>query len=170
MKLQIVAIMSIFLMPLFVHAEVSLQPCNEKDIKGMYNLIIYSNSFINDPETFIVLDRADDGMKILPYAPAFKYSVKENLDEKEALKIAGEILKDSSIVSFVKCSTIRDKENIYGYELKPVYFPWIFGILEPLETVYKKQGSTITIFIRLHPQVERQIYFDGDSGRDGNGN
>ncbi|GEM_PF-334362 len=161
-------IILILLIPQWLYAEVSLQKCNEQDIKGVYNLIIYSNSFINDPETFIILDRADDELKILPYAPSFKYSVKENLNENESLKIAKEILKDSSIVSFIKCSAIKEGENIYGYELKPIYFPWIFGILEPLETVYKKQGNTITIFIRLHPQVERQIYFNGDSGRDDN--
>lgn len=170
MRLKLFTILLILLLPLIIHAEISVNNCNEKDIKGVYNLIVYSNSFIKDPETFIILDKADDEIKIVPYAPTFKYSVKENLDEKEALKIANEILKDSAFVSFIKCSVIKEKENIYGYELKPVYFPWIFGILEPLETVYKKQGSTITIFIRLHPQVERQIYFNGDSGRDGNGN
>lgn len=170
MKLKIFLILLIFLMPFIAHAEVKLQPCNEQDIKGVFNLIIYSNSFINDPETFILLERVDDGIKVVPYAPAFKYSVKENLDEKEALKIAKEILQDSAFVSFIKCSVIRDKDNIYGYELKPIYFPWIFGILEPLETAYRKKDNTITIFIRLHPQVERQIYFNGDSGRNGNGN
>ena len=63
-----------------------IEHCNEQDIKGTYDLIIYSNTFDYDPETFIVLDRVDDNIKIIPYAPEFKYRVFKNVNEKEALK------------------------------------------------------------------------------------
>lgn len=61
---------------------------------------------------------------------------------------------------------IDEGENILGYELKPLYFPWIFGILEPVETVYKKEGNSIIIFIRLNPMVERQLNSGGDSNKE----
>ncbi|MGB9821909.1 hypothetical protein [Thermodesulfovibrio sp.] len=165
MKLLNVLIVLALLFPFNLHAEVLLNQCNESDIKGSFNLIIYSNSFINDPETFIILDRGDQ-IKIIPYAPNFKYRVIENLNEKEALKITNEILKDNSFVSFIKCSEISFKGKNVGYELKPIYFPWVFGLLEPVETVYKKEGDSILIFIRLNPNVERQLYFGGDTERD----
>jgi len=39
--------------------------------------------------------------------------------------------------------------------------------MEPLDTVYKKENNTITVFIKLNPIVERQIYFqNGDSAGD----
>ncbi len=167
MKLtKILIFLTLVVLPLTLQAEVSVEQCDEIDIKGTFNLIIYSNSFINDPETFIFLDRVDDKIKILPYAPAFKYRAIENLNEKEAMKIVNEILRDSSFISSIKCSTLYDKENIIGYELKPLYFPWIFGILEPVETVYKKEEGFILIYIRLNPMVERQLNFEGDSNKE----
>lgn len=166
MKLFKIFVLLIFIiLPLNLHGEVLLNQCNEGDIKGTFNLIIYSHSFINDPETFIILDKVDDQVKILPYAPDFKYRIIENLKEKEALKIAHEILKSSS-VSTIKSSGIYDRGSILGYELKPIYFPWVFGILEPVETVYKKEDHSVVIFIRLNPIVERQLYFGGDSDKD----
>ncbi|MGB9891487.1 MULTISPECIES: hypothetical protein [Thermodesulfovibrio] len=167
MKLtKILIFLTLLIMPINLQAEVSLKQCNEADIKGVFNLIIYSNSFINDPETFIILDKVDDKIKIVPYAPAFKYRIIENLNEKEALKIVNEILRNPSFVSSIKCSVIDEGENILGYELKPLYFPWIFGILEPVETVYKKEGNSIIIFIRLNPMVERQLNSGGDSNKE----
>lgn len=165
MKLvRIYTFLILFLLPLNLQAELNLNPCSDSDIKGNFNLIIYSNSFINDPETFIILEKI--GSKIMPYAPGFKYRTIENLTEKEALRIANEILKDPSFVSSIKCSAIYDEGNIRGYELKPIYFPWIFGIMEPVETVYKKQGDAIVIFIKLDPRVERQLYFGENSDED----
>ncbi|WP_353684487.1 hypothetical protein V4D30_01465 [Thermodesulfovibrio sp. 3907-1M] len=166
MKLiRILIFIGLLILPLNLHGEVLLNQCNVADIKGSFNLIIYSNSFINDPETFLVLDKVDDMVKIVPYASEFKYRTMENLTEKEALKIAEEILK-SAYVSSIKCSAISVGGNLAGYELKPIYFPWVFGILEPVETVYKKEGDSIFIFIRLNPYVERQLYFGGDSDKE----
>lgn len=166
MKLiKILIFLGLLILPLNLNAEVLLNQCNAGDIKGVFNLIIYSNSFINDPETFIILDKVDDKIKIVPYASEFKYRTMENLNEKEALKIADEILKNPS-VSFIKCSAISVEGKLAGYELKPIYFPWVFGLLEPVETVYKKEDNSVLIFIRLNPIVERQLYFGGDSDKD----
>ncbi|HHW21190.1 MAG TPA: hypothetical protein PKZ17_04835 [Thermodesulfovibrio thiophilus] len=161
----ITAVLVVLILPLTLHS-LTLEQCNDQNIKGNFDLIIYANAFINDPETFIVLDKVDDKVIISPYAPEFKYRIFKNLNDKEALKIVNEILKNPSFVSTIKCSTIKDEENAFGYELKPVYFPWVFGILEPVETVYKKKDSIITIFTNLNPRVEKQLYGGGGSDHD----
>jgi len=38
------------------------------------------------------------------------------------LKIVNEILKNPSFVSTIKCSTIKDEENAFGYELNQYIF------------------------------------------------
>ena len=123
MKLIKIFILIIVLLLPFNLQALTLQYCNEQNIKGVFDVIVYSNSFINDPETFIILDVTDDNIKILPYAPSFQFNVHEKLDEKQALKIVHEILRDSANVSSIKCIQIKDGENIVGYELKPIYFP-----------------------------------------------
>ncbi len=129
---------------------INLLQCDEKNIKGCFNLILYFNI---EPEKFIVLDKVDDEIKIIPYSPSFNYKVIENLYDREALKIAEEFL-NSSNVNYIKISAIKDDIRTYGYELKPIYFPWIYGIVEPIETCYSKTNNIIQIFIKSRICIE----------------
>ncbi|GAB6183839.1 hypothetical protein [Thermodesulfovibrio hydrogeniphilus] len=166
MKVLKTSLFLILLFPTFIFAQVLAEECNLNQISGKFNLIIYSNSFINDPETFIVLDVSDDKISFKPYAPDFKYSVQPNLNDKEALKIVKDILTSANI-STLKCTVLRDSsKNIVGYEIKPLYFLWVWGVLKPVDTRYKEEGDIITIFIRLDPRVERQLNSGGDSFRE----
>lgn len=145
------------LMPICVYSEISLLDIDETKLKGKFNLIIYGNSFINDPETFIILDNQVDNITISPYASSFKYKILQNIDEKKSLQLIKDIFSSSS-VSFIRYKEIKDANRILGFEIKPVYYPWIFGISEPIETTYKKNDDRIDVFIRLNPRVEKQIY------------
>lgn len=156
----------IILIPIHVYGEISLFPVEENVINGKFNLIIYSNSYINDPETFIILDKTDDNIDFSLYAPSFKFKVIPNLKETEALKIAHEIMYNPSFIISFKYTEIKSSGITAGFEIKPVYFPWIFGTLEPVETVYKKENNSIKVFIRLNPRVERQINDSGSSDKD----
>jgi len=65
----------------------------------------------------------------------------------------------------MKCSIIKDEDNIIGYELKSIYFPWVYGVLEPVQTVYKKKDNTVEIFVTLNPRVQKQIDANGLPGQ-----
>jgi len=166
--MRFIGIITVFLvaliLPLNLYA-ITLEKCNEQDIKGIYNFIIYSNTYDHDLETFIVLDRVEDNIDIIPYAPEFKYMIIKNVNEKSALQTANEILKNSLSVSAMKCSIIKDEDNIIGYELKSIYFPWVYGVLEPVQTVYKKKDNTVEIFVTLNPRVQKQIDANGLPGQ-----
>lgn len=164
--IKISFIFILLLLPVLSFSEVTLHETEYTKIKGQFNLIVYSNSFYNDPETFIILDRADDKIEILPYAPSFKYKIFPNLNEKEALKVIGDVFNSPSLISFLNYLEIRDSGQSLGFDIKPVYFPWIFGITEPLETSYRKEGNTLNVYIRLNPRVERQINNGGNFDRD----
>ncbi|HQA03316.1 MAG TPA: hypothetical protein PKZ17_01115 [Thermodesulfovibrio thiophilus] len=160
MSKLIFILVSLVFIPLNLFAA-TVENCGITDGEDSYNVIIYSNSFINDPETFIVLDKVNDNVTISPYAPSFNYRTIENVNGKEGLKIANEVLLDKAFVNFLRCSPIREEGTIFGYEIKPIYHPWVFrGIMEPLQTVYRKEGNTISIYIHLHPRVRRQVYDD----------
>lgn len=166
MRYMKILIYLIILIPIHVYGEISLFPVEENMINGKFNVIIYSNSYINDPETFIIFDKTDDNIDFSLYAPSFKFKVIPNLKDTEALKISREILYNSSSISSFKYTEIKISGITAGFEIKPVYFPWIFGILEPVETVYKKKNNSIEVFIRLNPRVERQINNGGNSDKD----
>lgn len=166
MKYVKTLILIFLLIPLYAQADLTLTQVNESQIKGTFDLIIYSNSFINDPETFIILDRVDDNTIIKPYAPDFRFRLIRNLSEVEALKVVREILNSPSHISSLKFREIRDSDKVLGFEIKPQFFPWIFGIIEPVETSYRKRGNQIDVFIRLNPRVERQLNSGDNTDRD----
>lgn len=166
MRHLIIFIFLFILIPAHVAAEISLYSVEENKINGRFNLIIYSNDFINDPETFIILDKIGDDTEFSIYAPYFKFKIIPNLNETEALRIAREILYNPSFISSLKYSEIKESGLTKGFEIKPIYLPWIFGILEPVETLYKKKNNLIEVFIRLNPRVERQINNGSGSDKD----
>lgn len=147
----------LILLPAFAHSEVKTFEVSEDSIKGVFDVVVFSNAFINDPETLILLDRVDDGSTIRPYAPDFKFTVYQNLSESEALKIVRQLLNSQSSISGYRIIEIRHFEKSLGFEIRPLYWPWIFGVSETLETLYRKRGNTVEVFIRLKSQVERQL-------------
>lgn len=155
----------ILLTPIGVYSEISLSDIDETKLKGNFNVIIYGNSFINDPETFIILDNQEDTITISPYSSSFKYKILQSINKEKSLQIIKDIFS-SSAVSFIRYREIKEADRTLGFEIKPVYYPWIFGISEPLETTYKKNGNKIDVFIRLNPRVEKQIYNGGNTDRD----
>lgn len=166
MKYVKTLILIFLLIPLHAEADLTLTPVNESHIRGTFDIIIYSNSFINDPETFVILDKSDDSINIKPYAPDFKFRVIKNLSETEALRLIREILNSPSNISSINFKEIKDSDKIFGFEIKPQFFPWIFGIIEPVETSYRKRGNQIDVFIRLNPRVERQLNSGDNTDRD----
>lgn len=155
----------IFFIPLSGYSQIFLNDIEETAIKGNFNLIIYGNAFINDPETFVILDRIEEKTLILPYSSSYKYRIYENINEKEVMQIIKDIFHNPSI-SFIKYREIKNADSSLGFEIKPVYYPWIFGISEPLETTYKKDLDKVYIFIRLNPRVEKQLYNGGNIDRE----
>lgn len=158
-------IILLFLIPQSVYSQINLIEVDQESIKGKFDMILYGNGFINDPETFVILDNLADDIKILPYSSTHKYKIFHNVTEDEALKIIKDIMINSS-VSFLRFRAIKDSQNIAGFEIKPVYFPWIFGISEAIETLYKRNDKLIHVFIRLNPRVEKQIYNGGNTDRE----
>ncbi len=155
----------ILFIPLSGYSQILLNEVEETAIKGDFNLIIYGNAFTNDPETFIILDRTEEKTLILPYSSSHKYRIYEKISEGEVMQIIKDIFNNPSI-SFIKYREIKDSDLSLGFEIKPVYYPWIFGISEPLETTYKKELDKIYIFIRLNPRVEKQLYNGNNVDRD----
>ena len=51
--------------------------------------------------------------------------------------------------------------NIIGYEVRPFYQPFPYGIDDVLETAYWLKGDKVIITIRLLPSVEKMLHGDG---------
>jgi hypothetical protein len=132
------------------------------EVTGTYTLILYGGRYINDLETVAFLDKEGDQYEFEPYAPEFDYKVKKGLPAEEALREAKKFVSFHNAFWRSQLSRILDeKGNVIGYELRPLYYPFVYGRDDLLEIYYRIKDSKVIIEIRLVPDIFK-IPFLGD--------
>jgi len=130
----------------------------EDDVKGVFTLILYGARDINDIETLAILDLEGDQYTLEPYAPDFDYKVKKGLSEKTALKEAYEFISyHNSFLRPQVSKIINSKGNTIGYEVMPLYLPFVFGRSDVLEVDYWLRDGKVKVTIRIIPSIERAL-------------
>src|SRR4030042_1308646 len=139
------------------------------EVTGTYTLILYGGRHINDVETAAFLDKDGDQYEFEPYAPEFDYRIKTGVPAEEALKEAKKFISFHNAFWRSQLSRILDeKGNVIGYELRPLYRPFVYGREDLLEIYYRIKGSKVIIEIRLTPNIF-QMQFLGDLPGDAGG-
>jgi hypothetical protein len=130
----------------------------EGAVKGVFTLILYGARDINDIETLVLLDIEGDQYTLEPYAPAFDYKIKKGLSEKAALKEAYKFIGYHNAFLRPQLSKIiDDKGNAIGYEVRPLYLPFVFGRSDVLEVDYSLKGDKVRVTIKIIPSIERAL-------------
>jgi len=145
------------------------------DVSGTFTLILYGANYLDDLETIAILDYEGDDYHFEPYAPAFNYKVRKEVQAQEALKEAEKFVSFHSSFWKSQMSKILNKEGVpIGYEVRPLYRPFIYGISDVLDVYYFLKGNgKVKTIIRLDNSVENTgISGDGPScsGGAGGGN
>ena len=134
------------------------QGAQDSEVTGRYRVIFYGCNFLNDLETIAFLDKEEDKFIFDPYAPEFNYREKAGLDGPTALAAAEHFLNCNGSYSRTQLREVIGPDNdIVGYELRPLYFPFTYGVDDVLETNYVIRGDKVVIYIRLDPSVERRL-------------
>ncbi|GAB4421937.1 MAG: hypothetical protein OHK0032_17600 [Thermodesulfovibrionales bacterium] len=142
------------------------EAANAADVTGTFTLILYGSRHSNDIETVAILDTEGDLYTFEPYAPEFDYRVKNGIPAKEAMVEAERFVSwHSSFYRSQLSSVMDDKGNTIGYELRPLYDPLTFGVSDVMDVDYTLRDNRVRVFIRLKPEVERQLR-DGDGLKD----
>jgi hypothetical protein len=136
------------------------------EVTGTYDLILYGGRHINDLETVAFLDKEGDQYKFEPYAPEFDYKIKRGIPAKEALKEAKKFVSFHNAFWRSQLSRILDeKGNVIGYELRPLYRPFVYGRDDLLEIYYRIKGDKVIIEINLTPDIFKMPFL-GDVPND----
>jgi hypothetical protein len=131
------------------------------EVIGAYTLILYGSRHISDVETVAILDKEGDQYTFEPYAPAFDYRVMKGVPAKEALDQAYRFISWHPSFYQARLSRIVDgRGTVIGYEMRPLYEPFTFGFSDVLDINYRISDSTVSVWIRLLPSVERRIEND----------
>ena len=146
----------------------------DMEVTGVFTLILYGGRFLDDIETVAILDLEKDQYTFEPFAPEFDYIVKKDVPTKEALETARKFVSFHHAFHKLILSRILDKKgNTIGYEVKPLYMPFVYGISDVLDIYYwLKEGNKVKVTIRLTPSVDRTRFpgnGNGDAGGGGGG-
>ncbi len=130
-----------------------------------YDAILFGGRYSEDLESMAILVIRGAPYRILPYAPKFDYRVIKDLSAPQALEAATRFL--SAINPNFTGTTINrilDPEgNPIGYEVRPLYQPFVYGLSDILETSYRVWSKGIVrAWIEVTPSVERQGGWGGN--------
>lgn len=137
------------------------------EVTGTFTLILYGGRHSNDLETIAILDKEGDQYEFEPYAPEFDYKMKKGVSAGDALNEANKFVSFHNAFWRSQLSRVLDeKGNIIGFELRPLYHPFVHGRDDLLEVYYKVKDGKVIAYIKLIPEVFNTLFFGdlpGDS-------
>lgn len=115
------------------------------------------------------LDKEGDPYTMEIYAPDFQYKTENNVPAGDAFARADQFIRCNVNYQQTQVRKILDLQgNVAGYEVRPLYAPFRYGMLDVMIISYTIRENRIIIYVRLDPRVEAEIESQGDH-RDRNG-
>jgi hypothetical protein len=136
------------------------------EISGRLTAIFYGGTSSSDLETAVILDMEGDGYEFVPRAPEFDYTVEKGLSPEEALHRAGYFLDwHPAFMAVYMKKVLAPDGAVIGYELRPLYRPFIHGLADVMDILYLlREDGTVSVYIRLRPEVEMDLMDNRDRG------
>ncbi|MBI5098682.1 MAG: hypothetical protein HZB30_05530 [Nitrospirae bacterium] len=137
------------------------------EITGTYTLLLYGGRYSEDVENVAILDKEGDRYSFEIFAPGYDYTVKKEVQGKEALEEAKKHVGSHRFFFRSRLSRILDTEgNVIGYELRPLYHLTEFGISDILYIDYTMKDNKVITKIRLKYELENRepFLFRGGKG------
>ncbi len=151
--------------------QLTARAADPAEVKGIYTLLLYGCRYPDDIKNVAFL--VDEGSKypLEIYDLDTSYKVKKGVPAQQALSEAD---------SFVRCSTHRvwqtqllripdDSGGTIGYEVRPLYLPPEFGFPDVLLVSYALKDGAVRAYIKLDPNVEKDIESSGSDKRGSEG-
>jgi hypothetical protein len=128
------------------------------EVTGRYTLILYGCNYFDDLATVAILAKEGGKYTFAPYAPEFNYRIIKGLPAKEALGRAEKFVNcNSSYKNSILTGIVDPEGHTLGYELRPLYFTFVYGTDDVLNTFYWIRDGKINVSIRLKPSLERHL-------------
>ena len=143
------------------------------DVTGTYTLLLYGCHYADDVKNIAILVDEANKSPFEIYDISTSYKIKKGVPAQEALSEANAFVR-CSITHHVTQTELRripdGNGNTLGYEMRPLYFPLEFGFPDIFLISYSSKDGMIRAYIRLLPDVEKQIEASGsDKGDSGGG-
>ena len=127
-----------------------------------YTVIRYRNLAVDYLTTVAFLDREDDSYTLVPRAPDFSYTVNKGLQAEDALRLAENFVRSQPSYNRTEIKAIMGPaENLLGYEVRPLYQPFVYGDDDVLDISYfLRPENKIEVWIRLKARIYQYLFHE----------
>jgi hypothetical protein len=146
--------------------QLKTETADPKGIQGTYDLFLYGCRYPDDIEHVAFLITPDKAGMVELFVPATSYKVKRGLQADQAVAEANTHVRCGvRTVEEIRVHRIPDGSGgTLGYEILPRYPATNEGGMDPLYVNYSLKDGKVVIYIRLFPDVERQLYRNSPGG------
>jgi hypothetical protein len=139
-----------------------MKSTDESAVTGNFTLILYGCTHYDDLETIAILAKEGGPYVFEPYAPDFNYRVIKGVPAGEALEEAWRFVDCHNSFHRAQLSRLVDaKGDTLGFEVRPLYLPFVFGVDDALDTDYRIRDGKVVVKIRLLPSIENMLSSGG---------
>jgi hypothetical protein len=170
-KKNIISLCGLLLVFLFITCScagryLKTESAKPMEITGAYNLVLYGGNTINDKKTLAILVKEGGPYTFDIYAPGFDYRTIKDIPAPEALERAKKFVSFHHAFWKIQLRKILDAEDkTIGYEMRPLYYPEVYGESNIIDVYYKQTGGKVIVFIRLiSPKLESMPFEGGEKG------
>lgn len=164
MRLILIVLAIFLVLPVYAltAGRIYTEPAQVEDLKGTFTLILYSGNYADGLETVVFFDIEGDSVAFAPNAPQFAYTIKTGLSGADALHYADSFIKSLRAYMRYELRAVKSPGGrVLGYEMKPVYQPFVYGSLETIDISYTLKGQKLLITVWLKEDIRRR-FRDGD--------
>jgi len=136
-------------------------------LTGNFTVILYGGRHFRDIETVAFLIPEGSPYTFEPYAPEFDYRIVKGVPAKDAFEMAEHFVRiQYAFLRSLTTKLVAENGKVIVYEVRPFYDPLTFGVEDVLDIDYSLRDDKVRIYVRLKPEVYRQL-FSGDGSREG---
>ncbi len=142
------------------------------ELNGTYTLMLYGCHYPDQINNVAIFVAENSKYPVEIYDLDTSYKLKKEVPSRQAFADAD---------SFVRCSTYRvwqtqllripdGSGGTIGFELRPLYVPYEFGMPDVLRTTYALRNGVVRVYIKIDPDVEKALEASGGERDSSNGN
>ncbi len=142
------------------------------ELNGAYTLMLYGCHYPDQINNVAIFVAENSKYQVEIYDLDTSYKLKKDVPSQQAFADAD---------SFVRCSTYRvwqtqllripdGSGGTIGFELRPLYVPYEFGMPDVLRTTYTLRNGVVRVYIKMDPDVEKALEASGGDRDSSNSN
>ena len=136
-----------------------LQDIDAEVETGSFALILHSSQGQRYMDTVAILDIEGDAYEIEPAAAPYNFTVVEGLTGQQALQTARRFIDFYAGHNTTGQQAITSPAgDVIGYELRPLYHPFVYGVSDVMDITYDHQPQgRVIVSVELLFHVEQQL-------------